>query len=109
MASLEGVAAGMLARVERDGGTDEVAVELPLEIRLNGEPVAVTMRTPGHDLELAAGFLYGEGIVDSAPEVTLPDDLAANTVEVRAPGAALPASRRFYTTSSCGICGNGAL
>jgi FdhD protein len=109
VASLEGVAAGMLARVERDGGTDEVAVELPLEIRLNGEPVAVTMRTPGHDLELAAGFLYGEGIVDSAPEVTLPDDLAANTVEVRAPGAAPPANRRFYTTSSCGICGKGAL
>ena len=99
----------MLARVERDGGSDEVAVELPLEIRLNGEPVAVTMRTPGHDLELAAGFLFGEGIVDSAPEVTLPDDLAANTVEVRAPGAAAPANRRFYTTSSCGICGKGAL
>jgi FdhD protein len=109
MSSLEGVAAGMLARVERDGGTDEVAVELPLEIRLNDEPVAVTMRTPGHDLELAAGFLYGEGIVDSAPEVTLPDDLAANTVEVRAPGATPPANRRFYTTSSCGICGKGAL
>jgi FdhD protein len=109
MASLEGVATGMLARVERDGGTDEVAVELPLEIRLNGEPVAVTMRTPGHDLELAAGFLFGEGIVESAPEVTLPDDLAANTVEVRAPGAAAPANRRFYTTSSCGICGKGAL
>ncbi len=109
MAPLEGVAAGMLARVERDGGSDEVAVELPLEIRLNGEPVAVTMRTPGHDLELAAGFLYGEGIVDAAPEVTLPDDLAANTVEVRAPDAAMPANRRFYTSSSCGICGKGAL
>jgi FdhD protein len=109
VAQLEGVAAGMLARVERDGGSDEVAVELPLEIRLNGEPVAVTMRTPGHDFELAAGFLYGEGIVDSAPFVTLPDDLAANTVEVRAEGAALPANRRFYTSSSCGICGKGAL
>jgi FdhD protein len=109
MASLEGVAAGMLARVEHDGGTDEVAVELPLEIRLNGEAVAVTMRTPGHDLELAAGFLYGEGIVDGAPEVGLPEDLAANTVEVTAPGAQPPANRRFYTTSSCGICGKGAL
>jgi FdhD protein len=109
VAGLEGVAAGMLARVERDGGTDEVAVELPLEIRLNGEPVAVTMRTPGHDLELAAGFLYGEGIVDGPPEVGLPEDLAANTVEVTAPGAAPPANRRFYTTSSCGVCGKGAL
>ncbi len=109
MAALEGVAAGMLARVERDGGVDEVAVELPLEIRLNGEAVAVTMRTPGHDLELAAGFLYGEGIVDDPPEVGLPEDLAANVVEVTAPGAEPPASRRFYTTSSCGICGKGAL
>ena len=95
--------------VERDGVTDEVAVELPLEIRLNGEPVAVTMRTPGHDFELAAGFLFGEGIVDTPPEVGLADDLAANVVEVRADGAVAPSARRFYTTSSCGICGKGAL
>jgi FdhD protein len=95
--------------VERDGVTDEVAVELPLEIRLNGEPVAVTMRTPGHDFELAAGFLFGEGIVDAPPEVGLADDLAANVVEVRADGAVAPSARRFYTTSSCGICGKGAL
>jgi FdhD protein len=107
--SFEGVAAGMIRRVERDGGTDDVAVELPLEIRLNGEPVAVTMRTPGHDFELAAGFLYGEGIVDGPPEVGLAGDLAANTVEVRAPGASPPPGRRFYTTSSCGVCGKGAL
>jgi FdhD protein len=102
-------AASMSKAVERDGGTDEVAVELPLEIRLNGEPVAVTMRTPGHDFELAAGFLFGEGIVDAAPEVTLSEDLAANVVEVRAPDATPPPARRFYTTSSCGICGKGAL
>ena len=95
--------------VERDGVTDEVAVELPLEIRLNGEPVAVTMRTPGHDFELAAGFLFGEGIVDAPPEVGLADDLAANVVEVHADGAVAPSARRFYTTSSCGICGKGAL
>jgi FdhD protein len=99
----------VLARVALDGGTDEVAVELPLEIRVNGEAVAVTMRTPGHDFELAAGFLYGEGIVDAAPELTLPDDLAANVVDALAPGARPPATRRFYTTSSCGICGKGAL
>jgi FdhD protein len=102
-------AASMSKAVKHDGGADEVAVELPLEIRLNGEPVAVTMRTPGHDFELAAGFLFGEGIVDAAPEVTLAEDLAANVVEVRAPGATPPAARRFYTTSSCGICGKGAL
>ena len=64
---MESAAASMSKAVERDGATDEVAVELPLEIRLNGEPVAVTMRTPGHDLELAAGFLFGEGIVETAP------------------------------------------
>jgi FdhD protein len=99
----------VLKQVSVDGRTDEVAVELPLEIRLNGEAVAVTMRTPGHDFELAAGFLYGEGIVDGPPEMTLPEDLAANIVDALAPGAAAPASRRFYTTSSCGICGKGAL
>jgi FdhD protein len=96
-------------QVSVDGRTDEVAVELPLEIRLNGAPVAVTMRTPGHDFELAAGFLYGEGIVSDAPEMTLPEDLAANIVDAVAPGALAPATRRFYTTSSCGICGKGAL
>ncbi len=102
-------AASMSKAVERDGATDLVAVELPLEIRLNGEPVAVTMRTPGNDFELAAGFLFGEGIVDTPPEVALAEDLAANVVEVRAPGATPPSARRFYTTSSCGICGKGAL
>jgi FdhD protein len=96
-------------QVSVDGRTDEVAVELPLEIRLNGSPVAVTMRTPGHDFELAAGFLYGEGIVSAAPEMTLPPDLAANIVDAVAPNALAPATRRFYTTSSCGICGKGAL
>ena len=106
---MDASAASMSKAVERDGQPDEVAVELPLEIRLNGEPVAVTMRTPGHDLELAAGFLYGEGIVVSPPEMTLPEDLAANTVDALSPGAVPPPSRRFYTTSSCGICGKGAL
>ena len=106
---LDGAAASMFTAVERDGGVDEVAVELPLEIRLNGAPVAVTMRTPGQDLELAAGFLFGEGIVETAPRMTLPEDLAANTVDAVAPGALPPPNRRFYTTSSCGICGKGAL
>ena len=96
-------------RIERDGVADEVAVEEPLEIRVDGSPLAVTMRTPGHDDELAAGFLHGEGLVVGVPEVSLTDDLAANAVDVRGPLARDPGVRRFYTTSSCGVCGKGAL
>ena len=54
----------MLATVEHDGVSDEVAIEEPLEIRVDGAPLAVTMRTPGNDEELALGFLYGEGLID---------------------------------------------
>jgi FdhD protein len=87
---------------------DVVAVEEPLEIRIGGEPVAVTMRTPGHDEELALGFALSEGL--SPVSARLPDDLAANTVEVDAPGFDLASVRRnFYTSSSCGVCGKGAL
>jgi FdhD protein len=92
------------------GGTerDAVAVEEPLEIRVNGEPVAVTMRTPGHDEELALGFCLSEGIQPVA--AWLPADLAANTVEVDAPGFDASKLRRsFFTSSSCGVCGKGAL
>jgi FdhD protein len=96
-------------RIVRDGERDLVAIEEPLEIRVDGEPLAVTMRTPGHDEELAAGFLYGEGLLAGVPEVSLTDDLAANTVEVKGPLARDPGVRRFYTTSSCGVCGKGAL
>lgn len=95
--------------VMRDGERDLVAVEEPLEIRVAGEPIAVTMRTPGHDEELAAGFLYGEGLILEQVEVGPTGDLAANTIEVAGPLAREPGSRRFYTTSSCGVCGKGAL
>lgn len=98
-----------LRRVERDGRSDLVAVEEPLEIRVDGEPIAVTMRTPGADEELAAGFLFGEGLIEHAPDVGPTEDLAANTVEVKGPLSRLPRARRFYTTSSCGVCGKGAL
>jgi len=86
-------------RIEREGVLDEVAVEEPLEIRVDGRPLAVTMRTPGHDEELAAGFLHGEGMVTGAPEVSLTDDLAASAVDVRGPLAREPGARRFYTTA----------
>jgi FdhD protein len=95
--------------VTRDGERDLVAVEEPLEIRVDGEPIAVTMRTPGDDEELAVGFLYGEGLIVDPPQVGLTEDLANNTIEVRGPLVREPAARRFYTTSSCGVCGKGAL
>jgi FdhD protein len=102
----------MLATVEHDGVADRVAVEEPLEIRVRGEALAVTMRTPGHDEELACGFLWGEGLLGGPPSsVGPPPDLANNTIEVDAElrGSAPPTPRRFYTTSSCGVCGKGAL
>jgi FdhD protein len=87
---------------------DRVAVEEPLEIRIGGRPVAVTMRTPGHDEELALGFCLSEGLQPVA--ASPPVDLAANTVDVEAPGFdPQRLQRSFYTTSSCGVCGKGAL
>jgi len=103
------VAGRMTAVVQRDGERDEVAVEEPLEIRVDGEALTVTMRTPGHDEELALGFLYGEGLIDGPQDAGLTDDLAANVVEVRGPLLRDPGVRRFYTTSSCGVCGKGSL
>jgi FdhD protein len=98
-----------LRRVERDGEPDLVAVEEPLEIRVDGEPIAVTMRTPGHDEELAIGFLHGEGLIETAPRAGPTADLAVNTIEVAGPLRRRLSSRRFYTSSSCGVCGKGAL
>jgi FdhD protein len=104
-------AAGRVDVVRLPGGRsepDEVAVEEPLEIRVAGAPIAVTMRTPGHDDELALGFLLSEGVrpVSAAPAPTLD----ANTIEVDADGFdPSRLQRSFYTTSSCGVCGKGAL
>ncbi len=95
--------------VERDGERDAVAVEEPLEIRVDGRPLSVTMRTPGHDEELALGFLYGEALIDGPRRAGLTEDFAANTIEVAGPLLRDPGERRFYTTSSCGACGKGAL
>ncbi len=101
--------ARMVVRVARDDGEDEVAVEEPLEIRVDGEPLAVTMRTPGHDDELALGFLFGEGLIDRVHPTGPTADLANNVVAVTGPLLRDPGTRRFYTSSSCGVCGKGAL
>ena len=97
--------------VRRPGGeeaADRVAIEEPLEIRIGGEPVVVTMRTPGHDEELALGFCLTEGLAPVAARV--PADLAANTIEVEATGFDPERlHRHFYTSSSCGVCGKGSI
>lgn len=102
---------------------DVLAVEEPLEIRVAGTPLAVTMRTPGHDVELAAGFLVSEGIVrrrddfESAMHCGGPGSDAGpnqyNVLDIRlgpdvAPLSSL-ATRNFYTTSSCGLCGKASI
>jgi FdhD protein len=100
---------GAHATVRADGFEDEVAVEEPLEIRVGGRALAVTMRTPGHDEELALGFLYGEGLIRGPRAAGPPADLAGNTVEVEGPLEREPSARSFFTSSSCGVCGKGAL
>jgi FdhD protein len=101
---------------------DTLVVEEPLEIRVGGRALAVTMRTPGSDMELAAGFLVSEGVVAAADDVLSQRYCAgatedgANTYNVLdvalAPGVAPPdpsVERAFYTTSSCGLCGKASL
>src|SRR3954454_4416979 len=104
-----------LRRGQRHSTRDELAVEEPLEIRVDGEALAVTMRTPGEDEDLAVGFLAGEGLI-SGPEdiieVGPTRDFAANTVDVRTRNGLRrdpKDERSFYLTSSCGVCGKGAL
>lgn len=100
---------------------DSLAVEEPLEIRIGGRSLTVTMRTPGHDVDLVHGFLLGEGIVTSAQDVSVirycdgVDADGANTYNVLdvtlAPGTPEPvvAERNFLTTSACGVCGKASL
>jgi FdhD protein len=90
---------------------DPVAVEEPLEIRIGPTPLAVAMRTPGHDAELAAGFLHAEGLVQTRSDLlalrAAPECGVENVVEVRLRDepAAARAGRAFVATSSCGVCG----
>ncbi|MEI4279435.1 MAG: formate dehydrogenase accessory sulfurtransferase FdhD [Actinobacteria bacterium] len=101
---------------------DTVASEEPLEIRLDGTPLAVTMRTPGDDFDLVHGFLATEGVIRSLDDVSSlrycdsVDDSGRNTYNVvdvdLAPGVEAPDTaldRNFYTTSSCGVCGKASI
>jgi FdhD protein len=104
------------------GRQDTLAVEEPLEIRVGGTSLAITMRTPGHDVELAQGFLVSEGIVADRAEVggarfcagaVVGDVNTYNVLDVTlAPGVPAPdpsLARTFYTTSSCGLCGKASI
>ncbi|MCX5094328.1 formate dehydrogenase accessory sulfurtransferase FdhD [Streptomyces sp. NBC_00365] len=110
----------------RDGAVstrpDTLVAEEPLEIRLNGKPLAITMRTPGDDFALAAGFLVSEGVFGRADELqnivycagaTVDGSNTYNIVDVRtAPDVVMPditLERNVYTTSSCGLCGKASL
>lgn len=92
---------------------DLLAVEEPLEIRIHNQPLSLTMRTPGHDAELAAGFLFAEGVVRSAADIAKlaasPRNRNGNVLNVTlAEGVVCDWSklkRHFTTTSSCGLCG----
>jgi FdhD protein len=105
-------------RVERRGevADDVVIREEPLEIRLDGEPLAVTMRTPGEDVELAVGFLHAEGILTAVDELERVDSVEDDRVEVSLRPAARERfaerereARMFPATSACGVCGKPSL
>src|SRR6478672_7324206 len=95
---------------------DTLAAEEPLEIRIDGSALAVTMRTPGNDFELAAGFLFTEGVVDAPGQIRqlrycVEDDeqqefnvLNADLTS-GAPGVEVAGVRNFTTTAACGLCG----
>lgn len=101
---------------------DTLAAEEPMEIRVGGRPLTVTMRTPGDDFDLACGFLVSEGVVHATTDVagvrycagaTSDGGNTYNVVDVvLGPGVAAPDAsleRNFYTTSSCGLCGKASL
>lgn len=98
---------------------DYLVAEEPLEVRVGGAPLTVTMRTPGHDLELAAGFLFTEGFIKTREQIaSLSEESAAkpeargNVVQVELAGAEFEREnmqRNFFVASSCGICGKASI
>lgn len=98
---------------------DDIVAEEPLEIRVDGAPVSVTMRTPGDDLDLARGFLFTEGIIDEAQDVARIDHARnddgirqCNVVEVELAGKTFDRERlrrHFFAASSCGVCGKATI
>lgn len=115
-----------VTRLSADGGVreraDVLAGEEPLEIRVGGRPLSVTMRTPGHDFDLVVGFLHGEGLVhgwDDVAQIDYRSGIGAdgqrdyNVVDLTlADGVAPPdpsLERHVYTSSSCGVCGTSSI
>lgn len=111
-----------LAGASNTERTDTLVVEEPLEIRVNGSAITVTMRTPGSDIELAQGFLLTEGVITTREDIATiqycpgegPDGLNTyNVLDVTlhpdVPAPQVDVTRNFYTTSSCGVCGKASL
>jgi FdhD protein len=107
------VRAGRRAEVD-----DQVAVEAPLELRVDGKALTVIMRTPGEDEELARGFLFSEGVIDQLSDLTairrperLTGDEVGNVLDLSLrPGTGAPRLERvFYASSSCGVCGKSSI
>ncbi len=97
-----------------EAGDDTIAAEAPLELRVEGIAAVLTMRTPGHDLDLAAGFLLAAGVVDGWDDVRAMAQVADNVVDVRLAegvpaGRARSADRAIFASSSCGLCGVASL
>jgi FdhD protein len=118
----EGIVATELVRYSRLGralqATDVLAAEEPLELRVRGRGIAVTMRTPGHDDELAAGFLLSEGIIRERSDIAamgpcLQSDAPQNTLNIfLAPGVKVDfkqLTRHVFASSSCGLCGKASI
>lgn len=96
----------------REASRDTLVVEAPLELRINGEPLVVIMRTPGCDRELARGLLFAEGLIDRHESLdamiepdNVPTELRGNVLELGIPEPETRVARSLLSTSSCGVCG----